>query len=310
MGDSNYRLANEINLAVSSNHADKLIALGDGTGALLYLYALRKNGVFSASEAAADLKRTRGEIEKAAELLRANGLFSAPAGEKLPLPAEELPEYSAADIAARSAESGIFPVILDETQRILGKTLSGADVKILFGIYDYLGLPPEVILLLVTHCVENVRERLGPGRLPTMRTIEKEAYVWFNREIMTLEQADKFLRSKRHVTERSKEIKQVLQINERNFSTTEREYVESWLNMGFDSEAIAMAYDKTVVKTGRLQWKYMNSILASWHGKGLHTPEEISAGDRRENSVSPRASGGGRDDSELLKKLLNRTGGK
>lgn len=311
MDDGNYRLANEINLAVPAGHADKLISLGDGTSALLYLYALRKNGSFSSNEAALDLKRTPVEIAKAAERLRKIGLFSSSAGTNIPQPAEEMPEYTAQDIASRTSENGVFPVIVDETQRILGKTLSGADIKILFGIYDYLGLPAEVILLLVSHCVETTRERLGSGRLPTMRTIEKEAYVWFNREIMTLEQAEDYLRAKRRLSEQSNEIKQILQINGRNFSATEREYVENWLCMGFDAEAIALAYDKTVVKTGGLQWKYMNSILQSWHGKGLHTIEEINSGDQRcAAAVKKPAKGARQDDLELLKKILSGSGGK
>lgn len=307
MDDRSYQLSNNINLAVPPEHADKLLSMGDGTCALLYLYALRNNGGFSTANAAAGLKRTELEITNAAERLRQSGLFSGAASDKKTLPAEELPQYAAEDIAAAAARDNGFTAVLEETQRIMGKTLSRSDVDVLFGIYDYLGLPPEVMVLLVNHCVENARERMGAGRLPSMRTIEKEAYAWFNREIMTLEQAERFLQAKRERNESLGEIKRVLQINGRGFSATERSYVESWLEMGFDIEAIALAYDKTVVKTGGLQWKYMNSILNSWHIKGLRTVEEINRGDRRE---TPPAHQGGRDDSELLKRFLNRRGGK
>lgn len=305
MDDKSYTLSSNINLAVPADHADKLLSMGDGTSALLYLYALRRNGSFTTAQAARDLRRTDSEISSAAERLRKSGLFSGSGREKLPLPAEELPQYRAEDIASAAAKDTGFAAVLDETQRILGKTLSRSDVDTLFGIYDYLGLPPEVIILLVNHCVETTRERMGPGRLPSLRTMEKEAYVWFNREIMTLEQAEVYLLAKRRRTDELGEIKHILQINGRNFSSTEKSYVESWLDMGFDAEAIAVAYDRTIVKTGSLQWKYMNSILTSWHGKGLHTVEEISEGDRRD--VPPPAQGR-RDDTERLKKLLNRQG--
>ncbi|MEF9971929.1 MAG: DnaD domain protein, partial [Oscillospiraceae bacterium] len=72
----------------------------------------------------------------------------------------------------------------------------------------------------------------------------------------------------------------------------------------------ALAYDKTVIKTGGMQWKYMNSILESWHAKNLHTAEEAEAGDSRGSSRNPRFAAQGasptaaRDDSELLKKIL------
>ena len=54
----------------------------------------------------------------------------------------------------------------------------------LLGLYDFLGLPAEVILLLVNHCVQTFRVRYGEGRRPTLRQIEKEgsqrvdAAVW------------------------------------------------------------------------------------------------------------------------------------
>jgi hypothetical protein len=49
-------------------------------------------------------------------------------------------------------------------------------MKLLFGMYDYLALPPEVILELLNFCVDRSREKYGPGRLPSMRAVEKEAY--------------------------------------------------------------------------------------------------------------------------------------
>ena len=39
----------------------------------------------------------------------------------------------------------------------------------------------------------------------------------------------------------------------------------SWDSMGFDDEAIELAYDKTVVKCKELKWAYMNKILMSWY---------------------------------------------
>lgn len=281
MEDKNYRLSGEQNLALPSADADKLLNSGDGTATLLYLYALRNGGGFSSQSAATALKRTEAEISKAISTLCDMGLFNT--GEikaALPLTADELPEYTAQDIAARAGENSEFKAIVDETQRIMGHMLTGADLKTLFGIYDFLRLPTEVIFLLINHCVEETREHLGQGKLPSMRTVEKEAYAWYNREILTLERAEEFLLQKRARSGELADIKRLLQINGRNFSTTERKYVENWMDMGFDLEAVALAYDKTIVKTGNLAWKYMDTILMSWHGKKLHTAEEITSGDR------------------------------
>ena len=317
MEEKKYRLSGEMSLAVPVSDADRLLKTCDGSAALLYLYALRCGGDFTIQSAAASLKRTEAEISKGLKLLCEIGIFKTGAQERDILPAEELPEYTSEDIASRTRENGEFKAIVDETQRIMGHILTGADLKILFGIYDYLHLPTEVIFLLINHCVEETRERLGPGKLPSMRTIEKEAYIWYNRELLTLERAEEFLMRKRERSGIISDIKRLLQINGRNFSAAERKFVENWLDLGFDIDAIAHAYDKTVIKTGNLTWKYMDSILLSWHNKNLHTMDEIVNGDNQSKGTRPISQASSataspssvkpRDDAELMRKLLNKS---
>ena len=57
--------------------------------------------------------------------------------------------------------------------------------------------------------------------------------------------------------------------------------------MGFPDEAISMALDRTLVKTGKLNWKYMDAILQSWHQKGLHQPGEIEEKDSFGRKAAP-----------------------
>lgn len=316
MDEKKYRLPLEPSLALPVSAADKLLSACDGTAALLYLYALRR-GDFSGAEAAKSLKRTQAEIEKAAALLSELALLTHghSQSKSLPLPAEELPEYTAEDIGLRTAESDEFRVVVEETQRILGRMLTGADLKTLFGIYDYLRLPAEIILLLVNHCVEETRRNMGPGKLPSMRTIEKEAYLWHNNELLTLESAEGFLQRKRERTSQMADLRRLLQINGRSFSSSERKYVESWLELGFPLETIALAYDRTIVKTGRLAWSYMNSILQNWHEKKLYTPEAVQAGDGppsglRRSYAEPKkeepAPAESQDELARMKKILER----
>ena len=104
-------------------------------------------------------------------------------------------------------------------------------------------------------------------------------------------------------------VKSAIGISGRELSSTERKYIESWISMGFGPEALAIAYDRTVLKTGRLQWKYMNSIVTSWHGKGLHTPQEIREGDSMApNRVQAAGAGGAPAESELrrMERLMDK----
>jgi hypothetical protein len=276
MSEVNYIISRAQDLCITPRDADKLLDRHDGTAALLYIYLLRCGGAFSLQEAAQRLALPAARLRDAAETLRALGLLEI---RDIPAPAEETPEYTAEEVRARTADSPDFTALVAEVQSMLGRVLSGTELKVLFGIYDYLALPPEVILMLVGHCMARTEKRQGSGRKPGMRTIEREAYAWANLEIRTLDMAEAHLRALQRAEEETGKVKAALGIRDRELSATERKYIESWINMGFDAEALALAYDRTVVKTGRLQWKYMDSIVRSWHGKGLHTPREIAEGD-------------------------------
>ena len=288
--------------------AGKLIAAHDGDVALLYIYLLR-TGSGELEGAARDLCRTMGEVSAAYEKLQRMGLLSvgsAPAAEaepspRHPEPAEELPEYEAEDLVRRSKEDAGFAAVVQEAQKVLGHVLSSSDLKRLFGIYDYLALPPEVILMLLNHCVSTSRTRR-----PSMRYIEKEAYVWANREILSLEQAEEYIRHSRERLEDIGRAKAALNIQGRELTATEGKYIASWLDMGFGEDCLAIAYDRTVTNTGALKWGYMNKILLSWHEKGIHTPAQVQEKDsRRKAAPQPAKSADKPIDMDKLKSIMN-----
>ena len=188
--------------------------------------------------------------------------------------------------------------MLLEAQRVLGHALSTPDLKKLFGIYDYLRLPAEVIMLLLHHCVT-----LSNGRLPSMRFIEKEAFVWADNEIRTAEQAEAYIEAQRRRSGQSAETARLLGITGRELSATEKRYIASWLDLGYTPELIAIAYDRTVTNTGALKWGYMNKIIQSWHEKGLLTAEDVETKDRRSPARTPKKAEPPRDLDKLLSAL-------
>lgn len=276
-------------LTLPASSADELIAAHDGDLALLYLFLLRR-GRYDAEEAARELCRTLRDIDAAEEKLRRLGLFpeegvSVPRGADKPLPpADELPQLTAEDLARRYREDLQLSHIYDEAERVFGRKLSSAEMRSLCGVYDHLELPAEVLYELLHFCAEDAASRRV--RL-SMRTVEKEAYRWNDLEILTLEQAEEHIRSAQTRKEALRRVLPVLGIRDREPAAREREYISGWLDMGFEEEALAIAYDRTVTNTGKLSWPYMNKIVLSWHGKGLHTPSEIEAGDGR----APRGRG-------------------
>ncbi len=279
-----YVLARPAPLTIGAEDVEKLLRLGSGDAALLYLFLLKNGGRLDREEASRSLRLSR-PLEEGMALLRQAGLIRgetppAPRAPEAPKEREELPEYTAAEVRSRADADPGFRELLAETSDRLGRVLSGADMKILFGIYNDLGLPSDVILLLLGYCLEECRRRFGEGRKPTLRQIQKEAYIWCREELFNLELADRYLRERTARRGRLGELCGLLGIRGRSLAPSEEKYLLAWLDMGFGQEAILRAYDKTVSKKGELAWPYMNRILENWHAKGLHTVPEIEAGDR------------------------------
>ena len=298
-------LPNEENILLSARSADRLIQWADGDAALVYIYILRKNGQLDTAQAAKELCRTENEIIAAVSRLVKMGLVKDEQHQGR-LQEDKLPEYTAEDIR-RASQTGGFSELVQEVQKALGKILSSADMTKLLGIYKELGLPEDVILMLVNHCIAESSRRYGPGRVPTMRYIEKAAFTWEREGILTIEDAERYIKQKEQLRSARQQIKKVLQIKDRELSASERRYVDAWIEKGFGADAIEIAYDRTLVKTGRLAWAYMNSIINNWHEKGIHTSRDIL---RREGSARTRdANGtqisGGAEELDSMRRFLD-----
>ena len=129
-----------------------------------------------------------------------------------------------------------------------------------------------------------------------MRSIEKEAYAWAEQGIDTMEEAAAFIQRQNVYNSRLAQLTRLLQIRGRNLTAAEERYAKSWLELGFEDEAITMAYERTCLNTGGLSWAYMNKILVRWHEAGLHTAEEVRSGDRK---PTPKGASGELGEAEL-----------
>lgn len=274
-----YYLSNPPCLSVPVSDADKLLGCSNLLCMKLYLYLLRAGKSVTPERAAEDLNIALADLKKAAKELKSMGLMSTAGKGKLP-PEQKIPEYEKTYIVKRSMEDANFEGLQIEAANVVGHPLSPQELNTLFGIYDYLGLPAEVICVLLNFCLEDVQEKYGPGRLPTMRQIEQNAYLWAREEIMTLDLADAYLNRRKERKDTHNQIKRMMGIWDRAFTKTELNYLNDWLDKGFGIDAIAIAFDRTVTQTNGLKWPYMNRIMQNWHEKGLHTPEEIESGDK------------------------------
>ena len=285
------------NIVLPAQQADRLIGRGDGDAALLYLCLLRADRGVTAQELQRRLKWSQLRLHAAETALQELGLIDRPPEQKPPEPAQERPVYTADDLTDLLTGDAGFRMLVPQTEEKLGKRLKTADLQILAGLYDDLGLPADVIYLLVCHCVSRSEERYGPGRRPTLRQIEKEGYHWAQRGLFDQESASRYLRDWNVRRSAMSRYMQVLGLGDRRPVESEERYITDWMDKGFPPETVALAYDKTVFYKKELNWRYLNGILRRWHENGWHTEEEVRQSDSRKPSRREEK----KDDSRMEK---------
>lgn len=293
-------------LSLSGETADRLLRLGDPDAALVYLNLLRRGNMQGLGWPAPRLQAAIDKLAACGLTAKTRVQGCAPA----PEPEEQTPEYTLDDITAALGTSSDFSALADEVERRLGKKLSAADLKTLYTLYDHLALPTEVVLLVVGWCELEVEYKYGPGRKPFLSQIRREAFRWAREGVDTAPRAEEYLRQQMSRRTREGEIVRLLDLPQRPLVERERKYIAGWLEMGFDNDALRLAYEKTVMGTASksMDWRYMNKILLRWHEKGLHTVAQIKNGDAapRSAAVHPAADSGrrAREDLERAKRLL------
>ena len=266
-------------VVLTADAVERLVTAGSGDAALLYLELQRLNTGVTAAQLMQRLRWSQLRLRSAEGELQRLGLLPSSAVQKPLDPPDEKPVYTTADLTEMLRGDEGFRMLVPQTEEKLGKKLRTADLQILAGLYDDLGLPADVIYLLVSHCVSRSERRYGLGRRPTMRQIEKEGYYWARLGLFDQESAAAYLKTCMQRDEQMGQYMRVLGLGDRPAVESEERYIRSWMDMGFDADAVALAYDKTVFYKKELNWRYLNGILRRWNEQGWHTAEEIRSSD-------------------------------
>ena len=189
---------------------------------------------------------------------------SANAAQKL-LVSSERPVYSAAELAEYRKREDVRNLFFT-AQRKLGKMLSHQDMSTIFSFHDWLGLPLEVIELLLSYCTENGHKG--------MRYIEKVAMGWSEEGIDTEDKAIA------HIEMRKTGFRMVMQaFGQGNRMPLEKEegFIRKWLQeYRLPVDVVKVACERTVLNTGKPSFAYADKILEQWQKAGVKTEADIA----------------------------------
>lgn len=154
----------EKSVVLRADQIDRLLGRGDGDAALLYLCLLRNDGAIEPQRLMQSLRFSELRLRAAETALQELGLIDRPVRPQPQEPAQEPVAYTTEEVRRALEEDGEFRMLTDQTQNLLGKRLNTTDLKSLMNLYSAVGLPADVIFLLVSHCVDRTERRYGPGR--------------------------------------------------------------------------------------------------------------------------------------------------
>ena len=186
------------------------------------------------------------------------------------------------EIHTLSQDDSRIQQLVDAVQMQMGKVLTRSEVETLVSFYTYAGLPPEYILLAAAHCCAQNR--------PNMRALSKLLTDMMSENIYTYEQAEQYLSRRQRQDMVQSQVCAAFGIHDRSLSRQEQKYIDTWFfDYGFDISMVKLAYERTVDQTGKMSFPYTNTILESWHSKGITTAKEAAA-ERAASRTAQQAS--------------------
>ncbi len=229
-------------------------------------------------------------------------MTAAAAAAPAKLQASVLPAYTESQTAEVIRNAPELPDVINMCQQIIGKIFTPAEISIVAGLYDHLGVDGEYIATLFAYCRDNGKR--------SIRYIEKTAINLFDEGIDNTQALSAYIKRKEDFADSLNQLRKLLGTGSRELTTKEKKSFECWLDTWkFDIPVITRAFEITVDKIKEPNLSYMNKVLENWHNSGLHTLEAVEASleTYKKNKAEAEARASGFETDEFFEAALKRS---
>ncbi|GKX30551.1 DNA replication protein DnaD [Vallitalea longa] len=201
------------------------------------------------------------------------------------------PQYKMEEISTFMSRQN-YKQLIYITQKYLGKMLTQQDINTLIGFNDWLGLPFEVIELLIEYCVSNNHRN--------MNYIEKVAVNWADEGINTVAKAENRIET---FNNNYFKVMKSLGIGDRNPTPKQISYMKKWIDeYDLSMEIIVEACNRTMETIHQPQFSYIDAILKNWHKNNVKTIKNIDELDKQHQLNSKTKK---KEDTKNQSKFIN-----
>ena len=185
------------------------------------------------------------------------------------------PHYTKEEIMLYKEQNHSISTLFKICEKYLGRLLSPADQQIIYGCYDWLTMPLDLIEFLVEYCASNNHTQI--------RYIEKVALGWHEQGIKTVEDAKEQVAT----TTKYRKIFKALGMSSETITKHQRDILDKWLiHYQFSLEIILEGCNRTVAFSSNPTLNYLGSILENWYKNGVKTLKDIEILDKQHNRTS------------------------
>jgi len=242
----------------------------DSNGQIVSILFLSPNG----SSKTEDSKEPIKEAAVYAETAKVSTKKGTPAIKAVATTFEK-PNYSDAQIEQLTAIDEV-QWIMNTLEQYLERLLKPTDVQLVLYLYESIGFPADLILYLYEYCVSKNKKSAS--------YIETVALAWAEEGIDTVEKAEA---STATYNNNYNAVNKAFGLN-RAPGSIEKKFMHRWFHTyAFEIPIIEEACNRTMLATGKPDFKYADRILENWSKKGVTSLNDIKKLDEEhaKNSV-------------------------
>ncbi len=183
-------------------------------------------------------------------------------------------QYDSEEIADAVDDNNDFKAIVDFATEKLEKQLNRNDLNTLYSLYDYYGMPSDLVCGVLEYCV-SVNKR-------SLSYIFNTAVAMQADGVTSYDELEGYLKSKRSSDNKASRFRRLCGWGNRELTGKERTYTDRWFGeMHLSFDLVKHAYEITVNNTGEVALPYMSKVLEKWYSKGIRTVEEAKKLDEK-----------------------------
>ncbi len=175
------------------------------------------------------------------------------------------------EIADRTRQNPRLAEAIETAQMCVGKPLTHTELKSLIWMHEYLGLEPDILVMLVAFCVE-----IGAFQV---RYMEQIAVEWQERGVTTHALVEEDISRRMQQRSFTGQLMKLFEMH-RTPTAKQQEFIDDWQRSGYSLDLIRYAYEKTRNQTDdRMNFSYLNAILKRWKDSGIKTVAQAEQAD-------------------------------